>query len=206
MAPIKGTTEELQFWERFAKTDRFLHGWVSKTKTPELQQIVADFILNHPHNKILDCGSGVVSILNGLCDGELVSTDLLGDEYQNLFDYQVHELKPPLPIAAENLPFNNKFDIVHMSNALDHTQNPVKAYKRLYDACKPGGYVIIQGFENEATYENWQGMHQWNIYVKDNRLYCDGKSELFLLADDPVICETVTFENKKSWFIWITQR
>ena len=57
---------ELNFWKSFVKTERFLKGWVANIKTPELHQETADFILSVPHKKVLDVGSGVVSILNGL--------------------------------------------------------------------------------------------------------------------------------------------
>ena len=95
---IQGTQQELDFWKGFVKTERFLNGWVAKRKTPELNEFVAHFIQQHDHGKILDCGSGVVSILNGLCDdAELVATDLLAEQYAKIFNYQYHEIDPPLP-------------------------------------------------------------------------------------------------------------
>ncbi|HRI24366.1 MAG TPA: methyltransferase domain-containing protein [Ferruginibacter sp.] len=208
---IPGTQQELQFWERFVKTDRFLTGWVAKGKTPELNAFVAHFIQEHNHARILDCGSGVVSILNGLCDdAELVATDLLGDEYMNIFDYNSHQIVPPLPHSAESLPYIDAFDIVHMSNALDHTQRPTDAYMKMVDACKPGGFVIIQGFENEADHERWYGMHQWNIRLieseKGNILDIKGKTEHFQFADTPYVSYNTTFENGKTWYIWVIRK
>ena len=208
---IQGTQQELDFWKGFIKTERFLNGWVAKRKTPELNEFVAHFIQQHDHGKILDCGSGVVSILNGLCDdAELVATDLLAEQYAKIFNYQYHEIDPPLPYSAETLPYLNAFDIVHMSNALDHTQRPYDAYTKMIDACKPGGFVIIQGFENEADYERWQGMHQWNISLiehdEGNVLDIKGKTEHFCFADKPYVSFKTTFENNKTWYVWIIRK
>ena len=58
---------EIDFWREFVKTDRFLQGWCSNTKTPELRQFVYDFIQEYlPENgEVLDVGSGAVSLLHG---------------------------------------------------------------------------------------------------------------------------------------------
>ncbi len=63
---LHGIYHELAFWQQFVKTDRFLNGWVKKVKTPELNQEVADFILSVKNDSVLDVGSGVCSLLNGL--------------------------------------------------------------------------------------------------------------------------------------------
>lgn len=198
---LHGIYHELNFWRGFVKTERFLHGWVGKGKTPELQQYVADFIKSVPHEKVADVGSGVVSILNGLVP--VTPIDPLGELYQLVFDYRAHKLAHPLPYPAEEIPAMNAFDIVHCSNALDHTQNVLFSFQQLCVAAKPGGYVIVQGFENEGTHENWQGFHQNDIYVDDNALwlkYQDG--EPHLIDDEPHDLQILTL-NDKRWFIWI---
>ena len=171
---IQGTNEELHFWKSFVKTPRFLNDWCSNEKTSELDQDVADFILNNcpEGGHILDCGSGAVSVLKGLHKNAfIVATDILANDYRKVFDYNKHDIVPPFPIAAEDLPehWHNYFSIVHMRNALDHTQDPVKAYNSMLACVKPGGYLIIQGFENEGTFEKWQGMHQWDISVVEEK-------------------------------------
>lgn len=207
---INGADHEVSFWQQFIKTDRFLKGWVKKVKTPELNDIVADFIRDKlPINgSMLDCGSGVVSILNGLMPDNysLVASDILGDEYAKIFNYADHGLVQPLPVGAEDLSFVDQFDIVHMSNALDHTQNPNKAWERLLQAAKLGGYVIVQGFENEADHENWKGMHQWNIRLNDKILEIDDKQGRFAELNNPVFSQSFPLPNKKTWFIWICQK
>jgi len=208
---LHGIYHELAFWQQFVKTDRFLSGWVKKVKTPELHQEVADFILSVPHNTVLDVGSGVVSILNGLV--EVRAVDPLGDLYRLVFDYERHKLAQPMAFPAEELPFKNDYDIVHISNAIDHTQDPYKAYNALLKAVKPGGYLIIQGFEDEATFENWQGFHQNDIYVEE--IWDDKKDYLLRLKKADGYIETIGQDpyqviqktiGDKRWFIWIVKK
>jgi SAM-dependent methyltransferase len=208
---LHGIYHELAFWQQFVKTERFLNGWVKKIKTPELHDEVAQFILSVRNDTVLDVGSGVVSILNGLVNVRAV--DPLGDLYRLIFDYERHKVHPPMAFPAEELPFKNEYDIVHISNAIDHTQNPYKAYNSLFKAVKPGGYLIIQGFENEATHENWQGFHQNDIFVEE--IWDDRKDYLLRLKREDELIETISecpykliqkTIGDKRWFIWIVKK
>jgi len=196
---IQAIAHELKFWKEFVKTPRFLNGWVKNIKTPELHEPVVKYVKG---KKVLDLGSGVVSILNGTVT-DLTPCDPLGELYECIFDYNKYKLPPPLPIPAEDLNFKNEFDVVHISNALDHSQNPRKAFEKMIQASKE--YVIVQGFENEAIYENWQGFHQWNMTL-DDHLKISGKDGVNLNSQDfnidIVLKEVITLENK-NWIIAI---
>lgn len=201
---------ELNFWKGFVKTPRFLDGWVSKKKTPELHQTVYDFIRSVPNDFVLDVGSGVVSILNGTVPN-IKTVDPLGGLYQFIFDYQKHKIEPPVAYPCEELPYDQEFDIVHISNALDHTQNPYTCFWKLMQAVKYGGYLVIQGFEDEAKFENWQGFHQWNFTLKGDRIFVEKKEGTSIKLNHPEI-EIVKAEalkdyfQGKTWFIWICRR
>lgn len=201
---LHGIYHELHFWRGFVKTERFLNGWVKKVKTPELQQYVADFIKSVPHEKVADVGSGVISILNGLVP--VTAIDPLGELYQLVFDYKANRMNHPLPYPAEEIPFKNEFDIVHCSNAIDHTQRPLLAYESMIKAVKPGGYLIIQGFENEGTHENWQGFHQHDIYVKMDALCIKNQMGDVLVIDNKPSQLQFVEANGKRWYIWIKQK
>lgn len=54
------------------------------------------------------------------------------------------------------------FDVVHMSNALDHSFDPVYGIYQLLNICKIGGKVILRHAENEAE-PDYGGLHQWNL-------------------------------------------
>lgn len=201
---LHGIYHELAFWQQFVKTDRFLNGWVKKVKTPELNQEVADFILSVKHDSVLDVGSGVCSILNGLVN--VTACDPLGDLYKLVFDYERHKLIAPIAVPAEELKFSNHFDIVHISNALDHCQSPYSALNSLLEAVKDGGYLIVQGFCNEAEHENWQGFHQWNLDLTDSGiLRIKGRESELAALWTPHIYKK--FEvNGREWFYWIVKR
>lgn len=201
---LHGIYHELAFWQQFVKTDRFLSGWVKKVKTPELNQEVADFILSVPNEKVLDVGSGVCSLLNGLVN--VTTCDPLGDLYKLVFDYERHKLSSPLPIPAEEITFQNEFDIVHISNALDHCQSPYDALNKLLGAVKEGGYLIVQCFCNEADYENWQGFHQWNLDLTESGiLRIKGRSQDFAAVWEPYKYKKIDIGDKQ-WFYWIVKK
>ena len=201
---LHGIYHELAFWKEFVKTDRFLKGWVGRVKTPELNQEVADFIKSVPHETVLDVGSGVCSILNGLVN--VTPCDPLGDLYKLVFDFERHKLKAPLPYPAEELTFKNEFDIVHISNALDHCQNPGDALDRLIEAVKPGGYLIVQGFCNEAEHENWQGFHQFNLDLTESGiLRIKGKVGELATLFTAHMYKKIDIGNKQ-WFYWIVKK
>ena len=173
-----GFAHEIEFWKGFVKSDRFLLNWVFPEQNPEIRA-------NHPdvakcfddfaaaRNQewdiidVLDVGSGALPWIKGVLPNmRLTACDPLADEYQKIFDYDAHEQQRPVKAFAESLPFDdNSFDIVHCSNALDHTQNPYKAILEMERVCRPGGMILIQGFENEAIHEDWKGLHQWNISI-----------------------------------------
>lgn len=206
---MTGIEHELNFWKRFVQTPGFLEGWCGDVKTPDLQEPAYSFIVNHLPAKVLDCGSGVCSILNGTVpNNSLIACDLLADEYAEFFDYSKYNIVKPFPLACEELLYTEEFDIVHISNALDHTQNIVLAYQRLWDAVKQDGYLIIQGFENEGLYENWAGLHQHNISLNSsNVLEIRDKNNLLLQLSGATIADKKYLPNlDKYWITFIIKK
>lgn len=175
-ATTDGFKHELGFWGWFVESPRFLINWVRPKQNPEIRanhpdvakcfdDFSADWQEDHPI-MILDVGSGVLPWIKGILGtkASIIACDPLAEEYAKIFDYALHGQEAPVKAFAESLSFgDNSFDIVHCSNALDHTQNPYKAILEMERVCRPGGMILIQGFENEAVHENWQGLHQWNI-------------------------------------------
>jgi hypothetical protein len=62
----------------------------------------------------------------------------------------------------------NEFDLVHISNALDHSYNPLIGIIQMLSVCKIGGKVILNHAQNEAQRESYTGFHQWNICVENS--------------------------------------
>lgn len=164
---MDGIAHELTFWKGFVQTPRFVDGWVADIKTPELKDAIYLWfkqLPNFENLKVLDVGSGAVSLLNGtFSKANITTVDPLGSLYPLIFDYPKYDIKPPIGCGGEEMDFENSFDVVHMSNAIDHSQNPAACFNKLMRAARPGGYVALQGFEDEAIGENWEGFHQWNF-------------------------------------------
>ena len=205
-----GREHEVNFWKGFVKTQRFLTQWVPEIKTEELDMGVYRFLRDMDNPKVLDVGSGVVSILNGTVK-DLDAADPLAEDYKQIFDYEAHRLTPLLPFAGEEVgaAFPDQYDVVHMSNAIDHSVDPHAVFKNLIDATKNGGFIIIQGFENEAIFENYEGFHQWNITQDGVHIYAARKNERPRQLIDERIEPFSIHKNKfehKSWFVWIAQK
>lgn len=169
MSEKQGFDHELDFWSKFVKTERFKNNWISDTPNPELRPESYDLIISEIQGKktakVLDIGSGVVSILRGtVSDKNLTTCDPLADKYATIFKYDEHGLKQPIQAYGEALPFkDNSFNVVHICNALDHTQAPEEVISEMERVCKKGGLILISGFTNEGEHEKYRGLHQWNI-------------------------------------------
>ncbi len=132
--------------------------------------------------KALDLGSGPASTVGTNWPERtvhLVRVDPLADEYNELL---VQHGYPPNIVKGfgETLLNDIKerdFDFVHSGNALDHAYDPLLCMQNMIDICKPGGWIYVLVFENEAVFENYAGMHQWNFNLgADRRLYLWNKS------------------------------
>ncbi|MEY4769088.1 MAG: hypothetical protein RL637_1727 [Pseudomonadota bacterium] len=188
-----GEIDELNFWRTFVQSERFEQGWLMAKPNPELQLeillflrgLAAHFQSEQRYLKVLDIGSGPVSILsNGFEElaVELFAADPLADHYNQLWQ---HELKAkvctPIACEAENLlaRFGTcAFDVTHVRNAIDHCIHPLEAADQMRLITKSGGFIIIHGAENEADRENWTGFHQWNLAVRHNDLIISGKKNI----------------------------
>lgn len=208
---LPGADSELSYWQHFVKTDRFIDGWCSPWKNPDLEFQVADFIRKHVTigDLVLDCGSGPVSILNGLLPKSQIATvDPLSKDYREIFDYDLYDIRPPINQGIEQMTFKELFFIVHMRNALDHCQDPAAGFERMLQAVKPGGYIILQGFINDGKHVNYDGLHQWDIELNEmNQLVVKDKDGIIaLVREEPVYCEKIQIETSRDWFIWIEQK
>ncbi len=223
----QGVNHEIEFWKRFVQSERFLKGWVPDEPTPELNHDVRRLILMRDglslvSTRILDVGSGPVSILHGIGGHVRVTTmDPLSNLYQEIFDYAEHGIDPPLPYAAEDadqgceLNCLGYFDVVHISNALDHCVNPVAALHSLAKCTESSrGWLIVQGFVDEATHENHAGFHQHDLHLHDEILVVRsdrGETTKAILAKE-LGFDCVWAQQEplpalgREWFIWILQR
>ncbi len=181
-----GRDQELAFWKAFVPTERFRLNWCNASPNPELEPEIDFFVSSlaweieksHRRARILDVGSGPVSILRGSFEHlnvDLVCVDPLADEYSDI--RASNDLALPVSIMCghgEQLASMfgpRSFDAVHMRNALDQTANPLSTIRQMLHVARPEGYLLVHGFERQADAQNWIGFNQWNVY-HDNSDIC----------------------------------
>jgi len=49
------------------------------------------------------------------------------------------------------------------SNALDHSRDPLQCVRQMFAVTRPGGWVFLWHYRNEAEEEGYAGLHQWNL-------------------------------------------
>jgi len=133
--------------------------------------------------RVLDVGSGPFSKVGNVSNRVniiLFACDPLAFAYQLLL--QKYNMSPPIIpefALAERLSetyAENSFNIVCMNNALDHSYNPDIAVNELLRVVKIGGVVRLYHKVNEAEYEKYEGLHQWNISDEDGQFIIWNKS------------------------------
>jgi len=147
---------------------------------------------------IADLGAGVVSATGSTWPGtkvKLYPSDVLAEEFNAFLDQKhkrygqhlVGGYKPLFPVEKQNMEkltyANNSFDIVHCVNALDHCMDPFNAIKEMYRVCKPGGWIYLRHFSDNAKDQNYKGLHQWNISTEMNDCLFKSHFDEFLLND-----------------------
>lgn len=170
--------DELAHWE-WAVRDRIEDMDFRLDPNTEIQDYIKPYITID--SKILDIGCGPVTSLGKYYDGhklDIKAVDILADQYNELL--REHGLKPPVKtIQGSYETVKGEYDLIHTRNSLDHCQNPILAIDNLLKACK--GFLFIQVYENEANRCNWQGLHQWNFSIQDDKLHLSNKTFEFLI-------------------------
>lgn len=143
-----------------------------------------DIIAGREKVKVLDVGSGPISRLGNISGGtiiELSACDPLAFVYKEMLDkagvtpYVFSEFA--MTERLRDAYPENTFDIVNMTNALDHSVNPLLGVFNMLAVCKKGGSVILYHRENEAEFEGYAGLHKWNIGEESGSLIFWNKSQ-----------------------------
>ncbi|MEQ8768463.1 MAG: hypothetical protein RL885_31450 [Planctomycetota bacterium] len=146
---------------------------------------------------VLDFGAGPFSTLGYLHHKQLarvLPVDALAEEFRALLAR--HDIEWPLTprLAIGELLMDQgepeTFDIVNVTNALDHTQAPALTWLNLFHLTRTGGYLIHKHSEREASHENFDQLHQFDLFPKETSLWIeDSKGHAFSLTDGlPLTC------------------
>lgn len=113
--------------------------------------------------KIADIGSGPFSTIGRYLEGVNIGVYPSDSQDFTAF-YKKHHVDPLFPIEYQNMEKllypNESFDIVHCTNALDHTFNADRAVEEMIRVCKTGGWVYIDCNLDQL---DTGGKHYWNV-------------------------------------------
>ncbi len=133
--------------------------------------------IDAPDVRILDVGAGPATWLGKTHPGKrlhITAVDPLGADYDRLLDEA--QLSPPartLALAGEALRTEfaeSSFDIAYARNALDHSADPLLIIRQMVAVVRPGGFVLLRHFQNEAHVMSYEELHQWNFAAEGDRL------------------------------------
>lgn len=140
--------------------------------------------------RLLDVGAGPVTQLGKLWPDRTVritAIDPLANEYNELLDEA--RIIPPVRTRfghGETLTQQfspNTFDFVCAINALDHSYDPLFVIQGMVDVVKPGSWVKLIHFVNEAEAAGYTGLHQWNFALEEGEFVIWSQREHIRVRD-----------------------
>jgi coenzyme F420-reducing hydrogenase beta subunit/SAM-dependent methyltransferase len=176
---LEGIKDEISFWDSFMrnKGGELFYGF-AQTTDPRRPFTLDDDIPDEYKSKnysFIDIGSGPfgrcgrVSSKSNL---HITTVDPLAYIYRRLKNEYGLDNNADLKtgfVEFLDYEFNeNSFDMVHMSNSLDHSFDPVLGIWQCIRICRIGGKIILRHHPNEAENEQYCGFHQWNLCIENN--------------------------------------
>ncbi len=169
-----GIQSEVDFWRHWLETkgDRWPEDYTQRTDpSAPVDPWVFGFLGSPRKVSVLDVGSGPLTMMGkvwGDARIDLSACDALGAIYAQLPYPEGLPLIEVAAVKSEELSKHyppNSFDLVYARNTLDHGIDPLAAVTEMIRVAKPGGLIVSQHWPNEGTRENWEGFHQWDLYV-----------------------------------------
>ena len=213
---ISNISSEIDFWDNLLKSRGGSIGAeeIFALRISDSSPFMLNDEIEDTKVKFLDVGSGPFSncgTISTKAEIEFSAVDPLAIIYQYL--KQKYNIKSPIEPKSgivENLSdyFEyNSYDIVHMSNALDHCFDPLEGIKQMLAICKVGGKVILRHNENEGEKAHYNGLHQWNIELRDGKFLIWNMDRQFNIGEEikeyAVIEKALMEEEKTLDDIWI---
>lgn len=170
---LDGIVSEIGFWDNYFMTRG--SGWklsYEEQISYERKFTLEDYLNENGTYAVLEVGSGPLPSCGSLTDKAKLSikaVDPLAEIYKRLL--RKHSVKTKiLPeygvVECLSEQFGeDRFDIVHMRNALDHSFAPLTGISQMLNVCKIGGKIILEHNDNEAERGGYRGFHQWNLEV-----------------------------------------
>ena len=186
---------EMAFWESWLSTkgliwpETYVDALNPERPLQDYLRALVDF--QQPKVRILDVGSGPLTVLGRVWEGHEVCTvpiDPLADEYTKLLAH--HGITAPVPTRlckGEELleQFEpNTFDLAHAQNSLDHSYDPLRIIWNMLAVVKPGGTVYLNHAVREADTQNHEGLHRWNFFEDNGDFMVEGDDGIVNVSKD----------------------
>lgn len=164
---------EIRFWDKCFETKGLI--WPGEfglrfDPNLEIQKEIIPFLPDKKMIKILDVGAGPLTFLGKRyknAELNIIAVDPLADIYDKILEkYSVRPLIRTEKLDAVELSHRfseNSFDIVVARNSIDHSYSPIQAILEMLKVVRRQSYIVMLHKPNEATNENWRGLHQWNF-------------------------------------------
>lgn len=174
---LDGIENEIRFWDNYLMTRGSRWKSTYNERTKYKRKFIYEQYLNESSEcMFLEAGSGPLPP----CGSETEKTKLcvraidpLAFIYKNLLArYNVKTKIVPEYGVVECLSEKYDectFDLIHISNALDHSFDPLLGISQMLYVCKVNGKIILEHIDNEAEKEKYRGFHQWNLEVKEGK-------------------------------------
>lgn len=174
---IDNIMSEVEYWVNSASGNR--ERYYEHYKTQKNNAFIHKYI--SPEIKggevVMDIGCGLISRFgNRLNNGssiKLIPVDALAHFYNYINGRISDGLEQGYPchfglFEFMGLIFGKDYaDYIIINNALDHCIDPWKSLIGCMSVLKQGGRMYLSHRRAEAVYEDWMGLHRWNIDCKD---------------------------------------
>jgi SAM-dependent methyltransferase len=171
---------ELLFWERWlARLFADPSGAARLRDAALVPESLWRFVERVPADpvKILEVGAGpFASIGSGHPRRrvEVTATDVLADKSTRILRRRGVTPKVPVIYAdAERLSRQfgaDAFDLVYAANCIDHTDDALRAIHEMVSVVRPGGFIVMDHFQDEGAHQDYAGLHAWNLRAEHGKL------------------------------------
>ena len=179
---LKSLYTEIDFWVHYCKTHG--GGWCTYEhfekyfiKGEKREFVYPHLLEGKTEVDILDVGSAMNSRSGNYtenCKINYKCCDPLAPAYAQICEqFNLNLYAKPDFSCGEHLSdmySPEQFDIVLMTNALDHVFFPMTVIREMLKVLKVGGTLYLLHNVNEAVREQYDGLHQWNIDQRGGHL------------------------------------
>lgn len=195
----EGVPSEASFWSMWLRTKGA--EWPDDFRfrldpDSQISAFVGSLLPDRSAPQILDVGAGPMTCLGKKSGGRtllITACDPLAPIYTELLNSaEVNPIVRTEQAFAEDLSLFydiNRFDIVHCRNALDHSFDPLRGVQEMLLVTAMGGYVVLEHAADEAEHARYDGLHQWNFNVENDRFVIWNRSQKLFLDEHVADCQ-----------------